>query len=104
MSISRRDSLGTAAVAGLAAGSLGADSTKTLPTRTLGKTGAKVSMLAFGTGSRFLSYKNDDEAIGVLQKALDAGITYIDTADEYGKGHLAEQRIGKAIKGKRDGI
>jgi predicted aldo/keto reductase-like oxidoreductase len=61
-------------------------------------------MLAFGTGSRFLSYKDDDEAIGVLQKALDAGITYIDTADEYGKGHLAEQRIGKAIKGKRDGI
>jgi len=102
MSISRREFLGTAA-AGLTAGSLGADSAKSLPTRMLGKTGARVSMLAFGAGSRFLGYE-DDEAIQVLQKALDAGITYIDTADDYGRGHLSEQRIGKAIKGRRNGV
>jgi hypothetical protein len=41
MSISRRDFLGTAAVAGLTATALGADSTKSLPTRVLGKTGAR---------------------------------------------------------------
>jgi hypothetical protein len=104
MSISRREFLGTTAVAGLTAGSLGAGSAKSLPTRVLGKTGVRVSMLAFGSGSRFLSYKDDDQAIQILQKALDAGITYIDTADEYGKGHLSERRIGQAVKGRRDGI
>lgn len=104
MSISRREFLETAAVASLAAGPLGAGSATPLPTRTLGKTGARVSILAFGSGSRFLSYQDDDEAIGVLRKALDAGITYIDTADDYGKDHLSERRIGQAIKGRRDGI
>jgi predicted aldo/keto reductase-like oxidoreductase len=105
MSISRRDFLGTTAVAGLAAGSLSADTGKTvLPTRILGKTGARVSILAMGTGSRFLMYKEEDKAIESIQKALDLGITYIDTADDYGPGHLSEQRIGKALKGRRNGI
>lgn len=104
MGISRREFLETAAAAGLAAGPLGAASTTSLPTRTLGKTGARVSILAFGSGSRFLSYKDDEEAIGVLRKALDAGVTYIDTADDYGKDHLSERRIGQAIKGRRDGL
>src|SRR4051794_38005825 len=104
MSITRRDFLGTTA-AGFAAGSLAADPGKTaLPTRVLGRTGARVSILAFGTGSRFLMYKEEDAALEALTKALDLGITYIDTADEYGKGHLAEQRIGKVLKGRRDGI
>ena len=104
MSISRREFLGTSAVAGLEASSLAAGSPASLPTRALGKTGARVSILAFGSGSRFLSYKDDDEAIRVLQKALDAGITYIDSADDYGKDHLSERRVGQAIKGRRDGI
>src|SRR6266478_10154178 len=105
MSISRRDFLGTTAIAGLAAGSLSADSGKTaLPTRVLGNTGARVSILAMGAGSRFLSYTDEDRALEAIQKALDLGITYIDSADDYGRGHLAEQRIGKAIKGRRDSI
>lgn len=105
MNISRREFLETTALAGLAAGSLAADSSKTrLPTRVLGKTGARVSILAFGGGSRLLQYQGEDRALEALHKALDLGITYIDTADEYGTGHLSEQRIGKAIKGRRDGI
>lgn len=99
MNISRRDFLGSAA-----AGSIAAAGPTTLPTRVLGKTGARVSIVAFGTGSRFLLYKEEDKALEALQKALDLGITYIDTADEYGKGHVAEQRVGRAIKGRRDGI
>jgi len=103
MSISRRDFLGTSAAAGLTAATLGAGSDKGgLPTRMLGKTGAHVSILAFGGGSRFVNNKDDDETIGILQKALDAGVTYIDTADDYGREHLSERRIAQAIKGKRD--
>src|SRR5438477_4731123 len=80
MSISRREFLGTTAIAGLAAGSLSADSGKTaLPTRVLGNTGARVSILAMGTGSRFLSYTEEDKALEAIQKALDLGITYIDS-------------------------
>jgi predicted aldo/keto reductase-like oxidoreductase len=102
MSVSRREFLGTTAIASLAANSLAAATP--LPTRVLGMTGARVSILAFGSGSRFLQYKEEDAAQEALTKALDLGITYIDTADEYGKGHLAEQRIGKVLKGRRDGI
>jgi predicted aldo/keto reductase-like oxidoreductase len=103
MGISRRDFLGTSAAAGLTAATLGAGSDKGgLPTRVLGKTGARVSILAFGGGSRFVNNKDDDETIGILQKALDAGVTYIDTADDYGRDHLSERRIAQAIKGKRD--
>src|SRR5271157_245459 len=104
MSISRREFLGTAAVAGLAAGTLAADSgNPTLPTRVLGKTGQRVSILAFGGGSRYLAYKEEDQALAAINRALDLGITYLDSADDYG-GHLSEQRIGKAIKGRRNGI
>jgi uncharacterized protein len=103
MSISRREFLGTAAAVGLTTSALAAGSGTSLPRRMLGKTGVQVSMLGFGGGSRFLSY-SDDAAVAVLQKALDSGVNYIDTSDDYGKDHLSEQRIGKAIKGRRDQI
>lgn len=102
MSITRRQFIGTTAAAGLAAGAPSANTP--IPTRVLGKTGARVSILAFGTGSRFLSYKEEEPALEALTKALDAGITYVDTADEYGKLHLAEQRVGKVLKGRRDSV
>ena len=105
MGISRREFLGTAAVAGLAAGTLAADNgNATLPTRVLGKTGERVSILAFGGGSRYLMYKEEDQALAAIVRALDLGITYLDSADDYGDAHLSEQRIGKAIKGRRKGI
>jgi uncharacterized protein len=105
MSISRRKFLESTAAGALAAGSLSAAKAGSdMPTRVLGKTGAHVSILAFGSGSRFLMYKEEDQAIQAVHKAMDSGITYIDTADDYGKDHLSEQRIGKAIRGRRDGL
>jgi len=74
-----------------------------MPTRVLGKTGRSVSVLAMGCGSKFLAYRNEDEALGAIHKALDAGITYFDTAVSYGNG-LSETRVGKALKGKRDAV
>ncbi len=60
---------------------LPADATVTskLPHRTLGRTGASVSILAMGCGSRFLMYPAD-QATAVLEKAVGLGIDYLDTA------------------------
>ncbi len=106
MTISRREFLGTTVFGSLAARSLFAAGAAeaAMPTRVLGKTGARVSILALGGGSRFLMYKDDEQAIAAVRKALDLGITYIDTSDDYGKDHLSERRIGQAIKGRRKGI
>ena len=74
-----------------------------LPTRVLGKTGVRVSILAMGGGSRFLMYKEEDKALEALNRALDMGITFIDTAYGYGNG-LSEERVGKVMKERRKGI
>lgn len=105
MSISRREFLeGMTACATALSCELPAVAATTLPTRTLGKTAARVSILAMGAGSRFLMYKDEEEALQAATQALDAGINYIDTSDDYGENHLSERRIGKVLKGRRQGI
>lgn len=74
--------------------------TKPLPHRTLGRTGASVSILAFGCGSRFLMYTEEDKALEALNRALDLGITYLDTAYAYGDGK-SETRVGKVCATRR---
>lgn len=106
MSISRRQFLGTATATTLAAQvALAAEVDKKtgMPTRVLGKTGARVSILAFGCGSRFLAYKEDDKAVEALNRALDLGITYVDTAYGYGNGK-SESRVGQLMPARRKGI
>jgi uncharacterized protein len=71
-----------------------------LPSRTLGRTGAKVSILAFGCGSRFLMYQDEDKAQAALNHALDLGITYLDTAYSYGDGK-SETRVGQVMATRR---
>ena len=100
MSVSRREFLGAAA---LTAAAIGAPSETGMPTRILGGTEARVSILAFGGGSRFMAYKDEDEALAALNHALDLGITYVDTASDYGDGK-SEERIGKVLKTRRKGI
>lgn len=95
MSISRRSFLEAAALSAVAA-----NAGTAMPTRTLGRTGARVSLLAFGSGSRFLMYKEEDQALEALNRALDLGITYVDTAYGYGNG-LSEQRVGKVMRTRR---
>lgn len=103
--ISRRQFLeiGTAAGAGvLLRNDVGNAGTAkaALPSRTLGRTGAKVSILAFGCGSRFLMYKDEDSAQAILNRAIDLGITYLDTAYAYGDGE-SENRVGKVMATRR---
>lgn len=106
MGISRREFLETAVWGSLAANAaMGAEADKSgaLPTRILGRTGARVSILAMGGGSRFLMYKEEDQALEALNRAFDLGITYMDTAYSYGNG-LSEERVGKVMKTRRKGI
>ena len=70
-----------------------------LPKRLLGRTGARVSILAFGAGSRFLQY-DEEKGYQALNHALDLGINYVDTAYAYGNG-TSEQRVGRVMKTRR---
>ncbi len=74
-----------------------------LPTRTLGRTGTNVSILAFGCGSRFLMYDDETEALAILNHAIDQGITYLDTAYAYGDGK-SETRVGKVMATRRKDV
>jgi len=71
-----------------------------IPTRKLGRTGVEVPVLSFGGGSRFLMYKDEEEALRVLNGVIEMGVTYVDTAAAYGDG-LSETRIGKVLKTRR---
>jgi predicted aldo/keto reductase-like oxidoreductase len=99
---SRREFLEKSALAGLAAAALGSEAkaASTLPTRMLGKTGARVSILALGCGSRLLSYKTEEAAVATINLALDSGITYLDTAYGYGEGK-SEGWVGQVAKTRR---
>jgi uncharacterized protein len=74
-----------------------------LPKRTLGRTNAKVSILAFGCGSRFLMYEDEEKAFAALNHAIDVGITYLDTAYAYGDGK-SESRVGKVMATRRKDV
>lgn len=99
---SRREFFEKSALVGLATAALGSEAkaANTLPTRVLGKTGAKVSILAMGCGSRLLSYGNEEAAVAALNLALDSGITYLDTAYGYGQGK-SESWVGQVAKTRR---
>lgn len=71
-----------------------------LPQRVLGRTGVSVPILAFGCGSRFLMYQDEQEALRALNHVIDSGVTYLDTAVDYGKG-LSETRVGMVMKTRR---
>ena len=71
--------------------------------RKLGQSDLNMSVITLGTwgmGGDFWGKVDDEQSIATIQAALDAGITTIDTAPAYGRGH-SEELIGKAIKGRR---
>jgi aryl-alcohol dehydrogenase-like predicted oxidoreductase len=71
--------------------------------RTLGRTGIKVSPYALGAlmFATAIGNPDHDDSVRIIHKALDAGINVIDTADSYGD---SEEVVGKALKGRRDGV
>ena len=76
----------------------------TMEQRRLGTTGVWVSELCLGT-MMFGEWgtKDHDESIRIIHRALDAGITFVDTADVYSAGE-SEVIVGKALAGRRDDI
>jgi aryl-alcohol dehydrogenase (NADP+) len=70
--------------------------------RKMGRTGLKVSAICLGTMT--LGKQVDEPtSIGIIERALDLGINFVDTADMYVNG-VTEQIVAKAIKGKRDSV
>jgi aryl-alcohol dehydrogenase-like predicted oxidoreductase len=94
MELTRRQLLAWAAAA---AGATQIDAKTGMPMRVLGSTGEKVSLLAFGAGSRWLMYQTEERALEALHRALQAGINYVDTAASYGDGQ-SERWIGQYLK------
>ena len=73
-------------------------------TRTLGSTGATVGAVGLGCMGMTYAYttggQDDATSIAVLHRALDLGVTLIDTADVYGP-FTNEELVGRALRGRR---
>jgi len=81
-----------------------------MKTRRLGASGPEITRVGLGTwamggdGWAFAWGPQDDQAsIAAVHKAMEVGITWIDTAAVYGFGH-SEEMVGKAVKGRRDKV
>src|SRR6201995_3553252 len=71
-----------------------------MQTRTLGKSGLKISEIAYGNWLTHGSQVEEDAALACVRQALDEGITTFDTADVYANTR-AESVLGKALQGER---
>jgi predicted aldo/keto reductase-like oxidoreductase len=101
--MNRRQFLGMIASGIIASPVLSSASASRFPTRPLGRTGLQVPILGFGSGSRFLMYEDEDKALEALNRAIDLGIRYIDTAHAYGEGR-SEERVGRLMTTRRNEV
>jgi aryl-alcohol dehydrogenase-like predicted oxidoreductase len=91
--------------AGKAAGEDAGMTSPDATTRTLGRDGLVVSAIGLGCMGMSQSYGPADraESIATIHRALDLGVTFLDTSDVYGAGHN-EELVGEAIAGRRDEV
>lgn len=72
-----------------------------LPTRVLGKTGFSATLLGLGGEHAFSLSNNDAVAEEIVHTALEVGVNYFDTAEQY---YPSEKYLGKALEGHRDRV
>lgn len=77
----------------------------TLEHRKLGRQGLVVSTIGLGCMGMSQSYgpANETESIATIERAIDLGCTFLDTAEVYGE-HANEKLLGRALKGRRDQV
>jgi len=73
--------------------------------RTLGRQGLEVSALGLGCMgmSQFYGTPDDVESLATIDRAIELGVTFFDTAEVYGP-FSNEQLLGRALRGRRDGV
>jgi aryl-alcohol dehydrogenase-like predicted oxidoreductase len=78
-----------------------------IPTRALGEGGPQVGAIGLGCMGMSWAYgadeRDDDASVAVLHRALELGVTLIDTADVYGP-FTNEELVGRALAGRRDSV
>jgi aryl-alcohol dehydrogenase-like predicted oxidoreductase len=82
-----------------------ADQEDKMDQRQLGRSGLVVSAIGLGCMgmSEFYGPTDDAESTATIQRALDLGVTMLDTADMYGVGRN-EELVGRAVKGRRESV
>ncbi len=73
---------------------------KAMPTRPLGRTGWNASIFSIGGQAIIDREGHSEEAVAIINRALDLGVNYIDTAELYGGGR-SERNFGKVMKTRR---
>ncbi len=74
-----------------------------MPTRPLGQTGHHVTLFGLGGQATIERHGQDERAHEIINRALDLGVNYIDTAPSYGRG-ISETYIGRVMKDRRDEV
>ncbi len=74
-----------------------------MPTRNLGRTGYKVGIFSLGGQAALERGNNFDNAVPIIERALDLGVNYIDTSSIYGgPDRWSEQYVGQVMKSRRN--
>src|SRR5215831_18830971 len=74
--------------------------------RTLGKTGLRISEVgygAWGIGAKQWIGASDEESAKALDRAIDLGLNFVDTALAYGDGH-SEKIIGQVVRRRKEKV
>jgi hypothetical protein len=109
--LKRREFIGGAAASLLALSRLnvglkkirGTNMSDSIPYRSLGSTGEKVSCIGLGGFHLGQSHLQEADAINLFHAAVDRGINFSDNSWDYNQGE-SERRVGKALKGYRDRV